>query len=198
MASTVDSLIDALKSLLLQDPEDLMDDYEDFASLAATLRNFSWRLSPPQREFLTKVLALRDQMIEDFPFISAVEESRCHSQRTIAAIFDEMWLTKEGMRMYESNLAVNFDQEDDVDHQLARLRGEVEQLEAKKRQLKGDIKDDIAKLLDKRRTLLELQDRMRIHDGHASDVHRDLAVARECRHKIQELWDSAREMADQI
>jgi hypothetical protein len=147
MASTVDSLIDALKSLLLQDPEDLMDDYEDFASLAANLRNFSWRLSPPQREFLTKVLALRDQMIKDFPFISAVEESRCHSQRTIAAIFDEMWLTKEGMRMYESNLAVNFDQEDDVDHQLARLRGEIDQLEAKKRQLKGDIKDDITKLL---------------------------------------------------
>jgi hypothetical protein len=58
-----------------------------------------------------------------------------------------MWLTKEGMRMYESNLAVNFDQEDDVDHQLARLRGEIDQLEAKKRQLKGDIKDDITKLL---------------------------------------------------
>jgi hypothetical protein len=147
MASTVDSLIDALKSLLLQDPEDLMDDYEDFASLATNLRNFSWRLTPPQHEFLDSVLALRDQMIKDFPFISAVEESRCRSQRTIAAIFDEMWLTKEGMRMYESNLAVSFDQEDDVDHQLARLRGEVDQLEAKKRQLKGDIKDDIAKLL---------------------------------------------------
>jgi hypothetical protein len=29
-------------------------------------------------------------MIKDFPFILAVEESRCHSQRTIAAIFDEM------------------------------------------------------------------------------------------------------------
>jgi hypothetical protein len=143
------------------------------------------------------VLALRDQMIKDFPFISAVEESRCHSQRTIAVIFDEMWLTKEGMRMYESNLAVCFDQEDDVDHQLARLRGEVDQLEAKKRQLKGDIKDDIAKLLEKRRALLELQDRMRIHDGHASYVHGDLAVARECRHKIQALWDNAREAADQ-
>jgi uncharacterized protein YjbJ (UPF0337 family) len=191
MASTVDSLIDALKSLLLQDPEDLMDDYEDFASLATNLRNFSWRLTPPQHEFLNKVMALRDQMIKDFPFISAVEESRCHSQRTIAAIFDEMWLTKEGMRMYESNLAVSFDQEDDVDQQLTRLRGEVDQLEAKKRQLKGDIKDDIAKLLDKRH-------RMRIHDGHASDVHGDLAVARECRNKIQALWDSAREIADHI
>jgi hypothetical protein len=40
MASTVDSLIDALKSLLLQDPEDLMDDYEDFASLATTSATF--------------------------------------------------------------------------------------------------------------------------------------------------------------
>jgi small-conductance mechanosensitive channel len=144
------------------------------------------------------VLALRDQMIKDFPFITAVEESRCHSQRTIAALFDEMWLTKEGMRMYESNLAVNFDQEDDVDHQLTRLRGEVDQLEVKKRQLKGDIKDDIAKLLDKRRTLLELQDRMLIHDGQASEVHGYLAIAKECRDKIQELWDDALEIAGQI
>jgi hypothetical protein len=197
MSSTIDSLIDALKSLLLQDPEDLMDDYEDFASLATNLRNFSWRLTPPQHEFLDSVLALRDQMIKDFPFIMAVEESRCHSQRTIAAIFDEMWLTKEDMRMYEGNLAVCFDQEDDVDHQLAKLRAEIDQLKTKKRQLKRDVKDDIAKLLEKRRALLELQDRMRVHDGHASNVHGDLEIARECRQKIQSLWDSAREAADQ-
>jgi hypothetical protein len=133
-----------------------MDDYEDFASLVTNLRNFSWRLTPPQHDFLDSVLALRDQMIKDFPFIMAVEESRCHSQRTTTAIFDEMWLTKEGMRMYESNLAVCFDQEDDVDHHLSKLRAEVEQLETKKRQLKRDIKDDIAKLLEKRRALLEL------------------------------------------
>jgi hypothetical protein len=197
MASTVDSLIEALKTLLLQDPEDLMDDYEDFASLATSLRNFSWRLTPPQHDFLDSVLALRDQMIKDFPFIMAVEESRCHSQRTTTAIFDEMWLTKEGMRMYESNLAVCFDQEDDVDHHLSKLRAEVEQLETKKRQLKRDIKDDIAKLLEKRRALLELQGRLRTHDGHASNVHGDLEVARECRNKIQALWDSARDAADQ-
>jgi septal ring factor EnvC (AmiA/AmiB activator) len=197
MASTVDSLIDALKSLLLQDPEDLMEDYEDFASLATNLRNFSWRLTPPQHEFLDSVLALRDQMIKDFPFILAVEESRCHSQRTIAVIFDEMWLTKEGMRMYESNLAVCFDQEEDVDHQLTKLRAEIDQLETKKRRLKEDIKDDVARLLEKRRALLELQDRMRTHDRHASNVHGDLEIAQECRNKIQALWDSAREAADQ-
>jgi hypothetical protein len=195
MSSTVDSLIDALKSLLLQDPEDLMDDYEDFASLATNLRNFSWRLTPPQHEFLDSVLALRDQMIKDFPFIMAVEESRC--QRTIAAIFDEMWLTKEGMRMYESNLAICFDQEEDVDHQLTKLRAEIDQLETKKRRLKEDIKDDVARLLEKRRALLELQDRMRTHDRHASNVHGDLEIAQECRNKIQALWDSAREAADQ-
>jgi hypothetical protein len=173
-----------------------MEDYEDFASLATNLRNFSWRLTPPQHEFLDNVLALRDQMIKDFPFILAVEESRCHSQRTIAAIFDEMWLTKEGMRMYESNLAVSFDQEEDVDHQLTKLRAEIDQLETKKRRLKDEIRDDVARLLEKRRALLELQDRMRIHDGHASNVHGDLEIARECRNKIQALWDSAREAAD--
>ncbi|KAK2423147.1 hypothetical protein QL285_033619 [Trifolium repens] len=101
------------------------------------------------------------------------------------------------MRMYESNLAVCFDQEDDVDHQLAKLRADIEQLETKKRRLKEDIKDDIARLLEKRRVLLELQDRMRIHDGHASNVHGDLEITRECRNKIQALWDSAREAADQ-
>jgi hypothetical protein len=37
MASTVASLIDALRSLLLQDPEDLMDDYEDFASMVRAI-----------------------------------------------------------------------------------------------------------------------------------------------------------------
>jgi hypothetical protein len=93
MSSTIDSLVDALKTLLSQDPEELMDDYEDFASLATNFRNLSWRLTPPQHAFLDSVLALRDQMIKDFPFIFAVEEARCHSQRTSAAIFDEMWLT---------------------------------------------------------------------------------------------------------
>jgi hypothetical protein len=41
MASTVASLIDTLRSLLLQDPEDLMDDYEDFASMVTNLRDYS-------------------------------------------------------------------------------------------------------------------------------------------------------------
>jgi hypothetical protein len=88
--------------MLLQEPEDLMDDYEDFASMVTNLRDYSWRLTLPQHEFLDCLLALRDRMIKDFPVISAVEKSRCHSKRTNVAIFDEMWLVKEGMRMYES------------------------------------------------------------------------------------------------
>jgi hypothetical protein len=197
MASSVASLIDELRSLLLRDPEDLMDDYEDFASMVTNLRDYSWRLTPPQHEFLGCLLALRDRMIKDFPFIMAVEESRCHSQRTNAAIFDEMWLVKEGMRMYESNLAVCFDEEDNLQHQLAKLRAEIDQLEAKKRKLKKDIKDDITRLLEKRRTLLELQDRLRVQGENAANVHGDLEIARECRQKIDELWDRAREAASQ-
>jgi hypothetical protein len=197
MASSVASLIDELRSLLLQDLEDLMDDYEDFASMVTNLRDYSWRLTPPQHEFLSCLLALRDWMIKDFPFIMAVEESRCHSQRTNAANFDEMWLVKEGMRMYESNLAVCFDEEDNLNHQLTKLRAEIDQLEAKKCKLKRDIKDDIARLLEKRRTLLGLQDRLRIHGEEAATVHGDLDVARRCRQEIGELWDSARDAADQ-
>jgi predicted trehalose synthase len=197
MASNVASLIDALRSLLLQDPEDLMDDYEDFASMVTNLRDYSWRLTPPQHEFLDCLLSLRDQMIKDFPFISAVEESRCHIQRTNAAIFDEMWLVKEGMRMYESTLAASFDEEDSIEHQLAKMQIEIEQLKEKKRKLEKDIRDDVAKLLEKRRTLLELQDRQRTHALDASIVHGDLEIARECRRKIEELWDNAREAANQ-
>jgi hypothetical protein len=191
MASSVSSLIDGLRTLLLQDPEDLMDDYEDFASMVTNLRDYSWH------EFLDCLLALRDRMIKDFPFISAVEESHCNSQRTNAAIFDEMWLVKEGVCMYESTLAASFDEEDSIEHQLAKMRLEVEQLEDKKRKLKKDIKDDIAKLLEKRHTLLELQNRQRAHGEDASNIHGDLAIARECRRKIEELWDNAREAADQ-
>jgi TolA-binding protein len=134
-------------------------------------------------------------MIKDFPFISAVEESRCHSQRTNTAIFDEMWLVKEGMRMYESTLAASFDEEDSMEHQLAKMRVEIEHLEERKRKLKMDIKDDVTKLLEKRRTLLELQDRQRAHSEDASNVHGDLEIARECRRKIGELWDNARDAA---
>ncbi|KAK2373135.1 hypothetical protein QL285_074193 [Trifolium repens] len=195
MASSVASLIDALKALLSQAPEDLMDDYEDFASMVTNLRDYSWRLTLPQHEFLECLLALRDRMIKDFPFISAVEESRCHSQRTNAVIFDEMWLVKEGMRMYESTLAASFDEEDSMEHQLAKMRVEIEHLEERKRKLKRDIKDDVTKLLEKRRTLLELQDRQRAHSEDASNVHGDLEIARECRRKIGELYDNARDAA---
>jgi hypothetical protein len=39
-----------------------------------------------------------------------------------------MWLVKEGMRMYESNLAVCFDEEDNLNYQLTKLRAEIDQL----------------------------------------------------------------------
>jgi TolA-binding protein len=106
-----------------------------------------------------------------------------------------MWLVKEGMRVYESTLAASFDEEDSMEHQLAKMRLEIEHLEERKRTLKRDIKDDVAKLLEKRRTLLELQNRQRAHSEDASNVQGDLEIARECRRKIGELWDNARDAA---
>jgi predicted trehalose synthase len=77
------------------------------------------------------------------------------------------------------------------------MQVEIEQLKEKKRKLERDIRDDVARLLEKRRTLLELQDRQRTHAVDASNVHGDLEIAHECRKKIGELWDNAREAANQ-
>jgi hypothetical protein len=41
MTSPVHSLIKMLKSMLLEEPEDLMDNYEDFASVVTDLRDYS-------------------------------------------------------------------------------------------------------------------------------------------------------------
>jgi predicted trehalose synthase len=76
-------------------------------------------------------------------------------------------------------LAASFDEEDSIGQQLANMRLEVAQSEEKKSRLKKDIKDDVAKLLEKRRTLLELQDRQQAHGDDASNVHGDLEIARE-------------------
>jgi hypothetical protein len=78
------------------------------------------------------------------------------------------------------------------------MRVEIEHLEERKRNLKWDIKDDVMKLLEKRRMLLELQDPQRAHSEDASNVHGDLEIARECRRKIEELWDSARDAANHV
>ncbi|MCI63229.1 hypothetical protein A2U01_0084486, partial [Trifolium medium] len=58
------------------------------------------------------------------------------------------------MHMYEGTLATSFDEEDMLDHQTEKLQGELAELKEKKRKLKEDIRDDITKLLEKRRTLL--------------------------------------------
>jgi small-conductance mechanosensitive channel len=100
--------------------------------------------------------------------------------------------------MYESNLAASFDEEDSIEQQLTKMRFEIDQLEENKSRLNQDIKEDIAKLLEKRRKLLELQDRQRAHGEVASNVHGDLEIARECRRKIEELWDSARDAANHV
>jgi uncharacterized coiled-coil DUF342 family protein len=198
MHPSVASLLDTLKSMLLQDPEELMDDYEDFASVVADLRNYTWCLNHPQREFLNCLLELRNQMISDFPFIASVEESRRHSQRSHAALFDEMWLVKEGMRMYKGTLVASFDEEESLDQQLDKMRMEIDQLMEKRKRLKEDIREDIAKLLEKRRVLQELQDRQKAQGEVAAQVHVDLDRAREFKGRIDTLWDLARDAASSL
>jgi hypothetical protein len=46
--------------------------------------------------------------------------------------------------------------------------------------------------------LLKLQDRQRVHGEDASNVHGDLEIARECRRKIEKLWDDAIDAANHV
>jgi hypothetical protein len=78
------------------------------------------------------------------------------------------------------------------------MQMEIEQLEEKKRRLEEDIREDIAKLLEKRRVLLELQDRQKVQGEVAARVHADLDRAREFHGRIVTLWDLARDVAGSL
>ncbi|MCI79256.1 hypothetical protein A2U01_0100527, partial [Trifolium medium] len=60
------------------------------------------------------------------------------------------------MRMYENNLAAYFHEEETSDAKALELRGELAKLRERKKKIQLSIKDDIAKLLEKRKILLEL------------------------------------------
>jgi hypothetical protein len=65
----------------------------------------------------------------------------------------------------------------------------------KKRRLKEDIAEDITKLLEKRRILLEMKDHQRAHGDVAARISDDLEVAHECKRKIHILWTDVQDAA---
>jgi predicted nucleic acid-binding Zn-ribbon protein len=89
--------------------------------------------------------------------IFSIENAERRHRRTMASTFDQIWSVGESMRMYESNLAARFHEEDSCDAQIAELKGELARLDGRKMELQAGIKDDVAKLMEKRPVLLELE-----------------------------------------
>ncbi|MCI94488.1 hypothetical protein A2U01_0115786, partial [Trifolium medium] len=59
--------------------------------------------------------------------------------------------------MYESNLAAYFHEEETSDAKVKELRGELAKLKGRKKELQLSVREDVTKLLEKRKILLELK-----------------------------------------
>ncbi|MCH95798.1 hypothetical protein A2U01_0016780 [Trifolium medium] len=156
MGSPMAHIINALKKMLLKGPEYLLREVESFSSFVDDLRDYSWRLSSHESCFLQRLLRLRTELVDDVPLIFSAEEADRQHRKVMSALFDQTWFVKESMRMYESNLAAYFHEEENCDAKAIKLRGYLARLEGRKKELQISVKEDVAKLLEKRHLLLEL------------------------------------------
>ncbi|GAU40158.1 hypothetical protein TSUD_292630 [Trifolium subterraneum] len=198
MDSPVMTIINPLKQVLDMEPDDLLQEVAPFSSLVDDLQNQSWRLSPLEAEFLQRLLRLREELVADAPFINLVEEAEVHYHEMASGVFDQIWLTKESMRMHEGTMAALFNNEEMIDKRAAKLEGEIQRLQEEKRLLQEDIKQDIAKLLEKRRDMLDLKDKQNKLGEMLSEITDDLKLVRRCKRSIEDKWVEAKDVAEQL
>ncbi|MCI42936.1 hypothetical protein A2U01_0064173, partial [Trifolium medium] len=113
-----------------------------------------WRLSWPEAHFIRCLLRLRTDLVDGVPVIFSVEDAERQHHEVKSALFDQTWFVEESMCMYENNLAAYFHEEETSDAKVLELRGELAKLRERKKKIQLSIKDDIAKLLEKRKILL--------------------------------------------
>ncbi|MCI01471.1 hypothetical protein A2U01_0022496, partial [Trifolium medium] len=112
-----------------------------------------------------------------------------------SALFDQTWFVEESMRMYESNLAAYFHEEETSNAKALELRGELAKLKEKKKEIQLDIKEDIAKLLKKRKILLELKSKQANLGGTIERLMEDLDTVKNCKLNIESMCYEAEEAA---
>jgi predicted metal-dependent hydrolase len=105
-----------------------------------------------------------------------------------------LWDLKEAMRMYEGTLSASFDMEEEYDRAIIKLQEEIELLEEKKKKLQVDIKDDIAQLLERRQSLLELKDKRKIAGIAHDRTSAEMEVAMDCKEALEARWKKVTEM----
>jgi small-conductance mechanosensitive channel len=126
--------------------------------------------------------------VRDALVITSVECAEAESQSVLSEILDKSWDLKEAMRMYEGTLSASFDMEEEYDRAIIKLQEEIELLEEKKKKLQVDIRDDIAQLLERRRSLLELKDKRKIAGIAHDRTSAEMEVAMDCKEALEARW----------
>ncbi|MCH97517.1 hypothetical protein A2U01_0018512 [Trifolium medium] len=107
--------IKQIRRMLHFSTEDLMEQVNDFTVFVEELKDYTWRLTNKESLFLECVLRFQKELAADVPFIHLVEEAEyCHKE-VVAAVFNQTWLVKEGMRVQEEILAISFNEEEKID-----------------------------------------------------------------------------------
>ncbi|GAU27014.1 hypothetical protein TSUD_313760 [Trifolium subterraneum] len=153
---------------------------QEFSTLVDDLRECEWQPSPREKDFLRSLIYLRGEMVADAPFITLVEEAEQLNQELLFGVFDQMWMTKEGMRMYEGNLVASFHEEEMIDRRAGKLQGDLAKLQGEKEDHQRSIRQDVASLLEKRETLLALKARQRELGEALSGVMDDMNLVNHC------------------
>ncbi|WJX68106.1 hypothetical protein P8452_52508 [Trifolium repens] len=193
--STTNPLVMEIKNVLRRGVNDLIEDTEPFCILVNDLQDEEAELTPSERRFLEYLVPFRDKLVRDAPVIASVECAEAQSQDELSAILDKSWDVKEAMRMYESTLSASFDMEE-YDRVTDKLQAEIDQLKEKKEWLREDIRQDIANLLERRRTLLDLKEDQRklgrLHDRSFAE----LEVTMDCKDALEARWKKVKEMGN--
>jgi myosin heavy subunit len=196
MSPTTNPLVMEIKNMLRRGVNDLIEDTEPFCILVNDLQDEEAELTPSERQFLEYLIPFRDKLVRDAPVIASVECAEAQSQTELSAVLDKSWNLKEAMRMYEGTLSASFEMEEKYDRFADRLQAEMDELKEKKQQLREDIRQDVASLLEKRRALLELKESrkmlVRAHDRSSAE----LEVAMDCKDALEARWKKVKEMGN--
>jgi chromosome segregation ATPase len=185
-----------IKNVLRRGVDELIDDTENFCTLVSDLQGEEAELTPSERRFLEYLVPFRDKLVRDAPVIASVECAEAQSQTELSAVLDKSWNLKEAMRMYEGTLSASFEMEEKYDHFADRLQAEMDELKEKRQQLREDIRQDVASLLEKRRALLELKESQKML-GRAHDrTSAELEVAMDCKDALEARCKKVREMGN--
>jgi hypothetical protein len=187
--------IKQIRSLLGYDTEDFLDQVEEFKTFVVELKDYSWRLTDKEIDFLEKVLELQKKMVDNAAFIQTAENMEyCHSEVEDAPS-KRIVVTKERIQVHEEILSLSMSAEDAIDNRINVLEKELRPLVKRKRNSQMDIPYDVAKLIKTRSFLTRLQEKQETLNDDLNKVIFDSKVAKMYKGEIEELYARAVEAA---